>query len=663
MTRLTVLTRVFSASLLVSAILVAGSSSAAVPNADDDLSYVNPRYADAATLAIEGTLQAVADTVPGSEEYAYSVRTDEGDAIALPASFGDQAEPGGRFEGEVVLQGEVAEDIRDEGVIVTPGKVIDGDTAAGQTAIEVLADQEAPVPVASATVSDPVAEAATPSAHRAYVAVITNLSGGVPSTSSIPGILDYWDDEAGDSISSFTVAGTVEYSSNADDDPNSAVDRATCGFSNNGWNAVWTEASAKFPTINFGSGSGNHLIVLVPSSCGASGTVGIGTVGNSIADGGASIVAVTSGVSQIAAHELGHNFSLGHANAEHCSPCTVEPYFNAYSVMGFAIYAKSPPVLDTATRQALDLTDNVDVISGAGQSTIDLQPRSADAGRRGLKVVDPVNGAVYFVDYRSGTGRDAGAFYAGGGTLNWFTYSPGIVITVQTAGKQTKVLTRYVSSTYLTSLAPSAVFVNSSNSVRITAGPQSGEGGAQVTVSLATTPMASAIPTVAPSVTRVARTMTAVTNGWDPETAFTYQWRINGVVVAGATGATYRPPTSSYKKSLSVSVTGSKPGFLTTTRTSAARTIEAGLLIPVVPRMSGIHKVGRTLKVVTGTWAYGPKLTYRWYANGKAISNATKSYYKITSGKRGKYITVRVTGSKYGFNSASRTSARVTKVR
>lgn len=143
---LTTVARGLFASLLVAAIFVPGPSSAAVTKADDDLSYVNPRYDNAATLAIEGTLEAIADTVPGSDVYVYAVRTDEGDAIGVPASFGDSAPVGGRFEGELALTGDVADDVRDVGVTVTAGKTIDGDTAAGQTAMAVLAEQEARVP-------------------------------------------------------------------------------------------------------------------------------------------------------------------------------------------------------------------------------------------------------------------------------------------------------------------------------------------------------------------------------------------------------------------------------------------------------------------------------------------------------------------------------------
>jgi hypothetical protein len=40
-----------------------------------------------------------------------------------------------------------------------------------------------------------------------------------------------------------------------------------------------------------------------------------------------------------------------------------------------------------------------------------LGPRGTDAGTRGLRITDPTTSEEYFVDFRNGAGRDAGAFY------------------------------------------------------------------------------------------------------------------------------------------------------------------------------------------------------------------------------------------------------------
>lgn len=75
------------------------------------------------------------------------------------------------------------------------------------------------------------------------------------------------------------------------------------------------------------------------------------------------------------------------------------------------------------------------------------------------------------------------------------------------------------------------------------------------------------------------------------------------------------------------------------------------------PTISGTVKVGKTLTAKPGKWQPKPaKLTYQWYRNGKRISGATKSTYKLKTGDASKKITVKVTGSKKGYNSVSKTS-------
>mgnify|MGYP003704356425 CR=1 FL=1 len=47
------------------------------------------------------------------------------------------------------------------------------------------------------------------------------------------------------------------------------------------------------------------------------------------------------------------------------------------------------------------------------------------------------------------------------------------------------------------------------------------------------------------------------------------------------------------------------------------------------PKISGTAKVGSTLTAKPGTWTSKTTFSYQWYANGKAISKATKVTYKI----------------------------------
>jgi hypothetical protein len=81
------------------------------------------------------------------------------------------------------------------------------------------------------------------------------------------------------------------------------------------------------------------------------------------------------------------------------------------------------------------------------------------------------------------------------------------------------------------------------------------------------------------------------------------------------------------------------------------------------PKITGTAKVGKKLKVKAGAWNPKPKLTYRWYANGKAIKGATKASYKLKKAQKGKRITVKVTASKSGYNTVTKTSGKTAKVK
>ena len=81
------------------------------------------------------------------------------------------------------------------------------------------------------------------------------------------------------------------------------------------------------------------------------------------------------------------------------------------------------------------------------------------------------------------------------------------------------------------------------------------------------------------------------------------------------------------------------------------------------PKISGTVKVGKTLTAKAGTWKpSGVKLSYQWYRNGKKIDEATKSSYKLVGADKGKKVTVKVTGSKTGYKSVTKTSKATKKV-
>ncbi|MBB2975067.1 hypothetical protein FHX49_000608 [Microbacterium endophyticum] len=148
--------------------------------------------------------------------------------------------------------------------------------------------------------------------------------------------------------------------------------------------------------------------------------------------------------------------------------------------------------------------------------------------------------------------------------------------------------------------------------------------------------------------------LTVSRGSWTSGTTFKYQWYASGKAISGATSSIYVVTSARAGAQISVKVTGSKSGFTTVAKTS---TSTAKVLAASTPKISGSVKAGSTLSAKPGSWTSGTTLKYQWYANGKAISKATGATYTTTASTVGKKITLRVTGSKSGYVSVSRTSA------
>ncbi len=173
-------------------------------------------------------------------------------------------------------------------------------------------------------------------------------------------------------------------------------------------------------------------------------------------------------------------------------------------------------------------------------------------------------------------------------------------------------------------------------------------------------------PTISGAVA-VGSTLTVQTGNWGPAPVnLTYQWFAGGQPRSGATSTTYTPTLADVGLVITVAVTGSKPGYTTVTRTSAATTpvpapvVVPGTLIGPMPTISGIPVLDNTLTVVTGTWTPAPvNLSIQWLRNGSPIGGATGLTYTLGTSDVGAFISVRVTGTKAGFATLVRTSAAV----
>jgi uncharacterized protein YkwD len=80
-------------------------------------------------------------------------------------------------------------------------------------------------------------------------------------------------------------------------------------------------------------------------------------------------------------------------------------------------------------------------------------------------------------------------------------------------------------------------------------------------------------------------------------------------------------------------------------------------------KVRGSRKVGATLTAQHGTWTSGTSFSYQWYRNSKAIEGATRKTLKLKTADRGDRFSVRITGKKSGYTTASRTSAYTSRVR
>jgi len=182
---------------------------------------------------------------------------------------------------------------------------------------------------------------------------------------------------------------------------------------------------------------------------------------------------------------------------------------------------------------------------------------------------------------------------------------------------------------------------------------------------------ASASPVVAPTVRVAVATQAPFTpkisgsatvgvtlkiTGLPKGTTLSYRWKRNGVAISGATRSTYKIVTADLGKKLTVTVTSKRSGYTTRTKTSAATSAVLRPFATHTPAISGTARVGSTLKVTMAAWSPTPKYTYQWYRNGVAIVGATTSSRVLATADAGTRLTVKVTGTRSGYRTASKTS-------
>ncbi|WP_434172909.1 carboxypeptidase regulatory-like domain-containing protein [Clavibacter michiganensis] len=168
---------------------------------------------------------------------------------------------------------------------------------------------------------------------------------------------------------------------------------------------------------------------------------------------------------------------------------------------------------------------------------------------------------------------------------------------------------------------------------------------------------------------QVGATLTASAGTWAPvPTTLAYRWWSNGVAISGAIGSTYVPVAAELGKRITVTVTGSRSGYTTAAKTSAASAAVVAapaakaFAIASAPTVTGSASVGGVLTAATGSWSPAPAFTYQWTVGTTAITGATGSTYTVGTADLGKTITVTVTAKATGYTTTTRTSAATTAV-
>jgi hypothetical protein len=220
--------------------------------------------------------------------------------------------------------------------------------------------------------------------------------------------------------------------------------------------------------------------------------------------------------------------------------------------------------------------------------------------------------------------------------------------------------------TVATAFAPTANLVTGTYNWKVTAKDASGSAIGSATASFVVDSLlvATAAPQIAaPAGTGVGATITSTPPTWNqPDVANNYQWMRDGKPISGATGTTYVLTTTDYLKSISLRVTGKRPGFVDgeTTSNVIGATAGGALQATVQPSITGEAVSGGTLKVVPGTWSQpSPTFRYQWLRTGAPIPNATGTSYRVTPEDAGKDISVTVLASKTGFADGSASTPAV----